>query len=49
MVLPEKLQKRYEREYSFVNTTVSKVEQMNEQRFNEEGKYERHLNKPSAM
>ena len=41
MVLPEKLQKRYEREYSFVNSTVSKVDQMIVQRFIEEGYYER--------
>ena len=43
MVLPEKLQKRYEREYSFVNSTVSKVDQMIVQRFIEEGYYERQL------
>ena len=49
MVLPEKLQKRYEREYSFVNSTVSKVDQMIVQRFIEEGYYERHLNKTRAM
>ena len=49
MVLPEKLQKRYEQEYSFVNSTVSKVDQMIVQRFIEEGYYERHLNKTRAM
>ena len=49
MVLPGKLQKRYEREYSFVNSTVSKVDQMIVQRFIEEGYYERHLNKTRAM
>ena len=49
MVLPEPLLEEYERRCSFVNTTVSKVDQMIVQRFIEEGYYERHLNKTRAL
>lgn len=49
MVLPQKLMERYDKNYRFVNSTVSKVDQMIVQRFIEDGHYERHLNKTRAM
>jgi GntR family transcriptional regulator/MocR family aminotransferase len=49
MVLPENLLAEYERKCQFINTTVSKVDQMIVQRFLEEGYYERHLNKSRAL
>lgn len=49
MVLPEPLLNIYNERHSFVNSTVSKVDQMIVQRFLEEGYYERHLNKMRAL
>lgn len=49
MVLPEPLLGIYKDKYRFVNSTVSKVDQMIVQRFLEEGYYERHLNKMRAL
>ena len=49
MVLPEPLLSEYESRCGFVNTTVSKVDQMIVQRFIEDGYYERHLNKTRAL
>ena len=49
MVLPEQLLEEYERKCRFVNTTVSKVDQMIVQKFIEEGYYERHLNKTRSL
>lgn len=49
MVLPRPLLKNYERNCRFVNSTVSKVDQLIVQRFIEEGYYERHLNKTRAL
>lgn len=49
MVLPGTLLDRYRKNYRFVNTTVSKVDQLIVQRFIEDGYYERHLNKTRAM
>lgn len=49
MVLPEKLIRKYDEQNYFINTTVSKVDQLIVQRFMEEGYYERHLNKIRAM
>lgn len=49
MVLPLPLLKMYQKKSKFLNTTVSKVDQMIVQRFIEEGYYERHLNKTRAL
>ena len=49
MVFPRPLMERYRRQHSFINSTVSKVDQMIVQRFLEEGYFERHLNKMRAM
>ena len=49
MVLPRPLLKNYEANCRFVNSTVSKVDQLIVQRFIEEGYYERHLNKTRAL
>lgn len=49
MVLPGTLLKIYKKNHCFINTTVSKVDQLIVQRFIEEGYYERHLNKTRAM
>ena len=45
MVLPESLLCVYEREYRFINSTVSKIDQKIVERFLAEGYYERHLNR----
>ena len=49
MVLPRPLQEAYEQKARFVNSTVSKVDQLIVQKFIEEGYYERHLNKTRAL
>ena len=49
MVLPEPLLERYKERHRFINSTVSKVDQMIVQKFIEEGYYERHLNKTRAL
>ncbi len=49
MVLPRPLLKQYWEKSSFLNSTVSKVDQLVLQRFMEEGYYERHLNKTRAL
>lgn len=49
MVLPKELLDRYQSRHRFINSTVSKVDQMIVQRFLEEGYFERHLNKMRAM
>ena len=49
MVLPEPLLDAYNKKSRFVNSTVSKVDQLIVQRFIEEGYYERHLNKTRAL
>ncbi len=49
MVLPKPLQEAYEQKARFVNSTVSKVDQLIVQKFIEEGYYERHLNKTRAL
>lgn len=49
MVLPGPLLKVYEKRYSFVNSTVSKVDQKIVKKFLEEGYYERHLNRMRAV
>ncbi len=49
MVLPEVLLKKYKAKSGFLNSTVSKVDQMILQKFIEEGYYERHLNKTRAL
>ena len=49
MVLPEFLLKKYKERHRFINSTVSKVDQMIVQKFIEEGYYERHLNKTRAL
>lgn len=49
LVLPRPLLEQYQKRSSFLNTTVSKVDQMILQRFIEEGYYERHLNKMRAL
>lgn len=49
MVLPGALLEAYKKNYCFINTTVSKVDQLIVQRFIEDGYYERHLNKTRAM
>lgn len=49
MVLPEALLTEYNIKSRFVNSTVSKVDQLIVQKFIEEGYYERHLNKTRAL
>ena len=49
MVLPKPLLCVYQERHRFVNSTVSKVDQLIVQRFLEEGYYERHLNKMRAL
>lgn len=49
MVLPKPLLSIYRKQHRFVNSTVSKVDQMIVQRFLEDGYYERHLNKMRAL
>ncbi len=49
MVLPRTLLGQYREGSSFIQSTVSKVDQLIVQRFIEEGYYERHLNKTRAM
>ncbi|MDY2813186.1 MAG: PLP-dependent aminotransferase family protein [Dorea sp.] len=49
MVLPESLMEAYHTQASFVNSTVSKVDQQIVQKFIEDGYYERHLNKTRAL
>lgn len=49
MVLPKSLLVLYQEKSSFVNSTVSKVDQLILQKFIEEGYYERHLNKTRAL
>lgn len=49
MVLPEPLLEKYQEEDRFINSTVSKVDQLIVQKFIEEGYYERHLNKTRAL
>ena len=49
MVLPRPLMYKYKEHHSFIQSTVSKVDQFIVQRFIEEGYYERHLNKTRAM
>ena len=49
MVLPGTLLEQYRKNSSFIQSTVSKVDQLIVQRFIEEGYYERHLNKTRAM
>lgn len=49
MVLPKTLLEVYHEHHRFVNSTVSKVDQMIVQRFLEDGYYERHLNKMRAL
>lgn len=49
MVLPKQLIWKYQEHSSFIQSTVSKVDQLIVQRFIEDGYYERHLNKTRAM
>ena len=49
MVLPQPLLGIYRERHGFVNSTVSKVDQLIVQRFLEEGYYERHLNRMRAL
>ena len=49
LVLPAKLCRVYEDRCSFINSTVSKVDQLILQKFIEDGYYERHLNKMRAL
>lgn len=49
MVLPTPLLEEYNKKSRFVNSTVSKVDQLIVQKFIEEGYYERHLNKTRAL
>ncbi len=49
MVLPKQLIWKYQERSSFIQSTVSKVDQLIVQRFIEDGYYERHLNKTRAM
>lgn len=49
MVLPKPLLALYQEKSSFLNSTVSKVDQLIVQKFIEEGYYERHLNKTRAL
>lgn len=49
MVLPKSMLALYQEKSSFLNSTVSKVDQLILQKFIEEGYYERHLNKTRAL
>lgn len=49
LVLPRPLLKQYQERSSFLNSTVSKVDQLILQKFLEEGYFERHLNKMRAL
>ncbi|MDD2981200.1 MAG: PLP-dependent aminotransferase family protein [Hespellia sp.] len=49
MILPEPLLEIYYRKSRFMNSTVSKVDQMILQHFIEDGYFERHLNKTRAL
>lgn len=49
MVLPDPLLEVYHRKCKFLNSTVSRVDQMIVQQFMEGGYHERHLNKSRAM
>lgn len=49
MVMPESVCEMYHRRCGFINSTVSKVDQMILQKFIEDGHYERHLNKMRAL
>lgn len=49
MVLPRPLTALYHTRSGFLNSTVSKVDQLVVQKFIEEGHYERHLNKTRAL
>lgn len=49
MILPKPLLQAYDQKARFVNSTVSKVDQLIVQKFIEEGYYERHLNKTRAL
>lgn len=49
MVLPVPLLEIYRTNFQFINSTVSKVDQLIVQQFIEEGYYERHLNKTRAL
>lgn len=49
MVLPKPILQLYQKKCRFLNSTVSKVDQLVVQRFIEEGYYERHLNKTRAL
>ena len=49
MVLPKPLLDVYKRKCKFLNSTVSKVDQLIVQHFIEDGYYERHLNKTRAL
>lgn len=49
MVLPESLRKIYKKKLGFINSTVSKVDQLIMCRFIEGGYYERHLNKTRSL
>lgn len=49
LVLPPKLLDIYQKRSSFLNSTVSRVDQLILQKFIEEGYYERHLNKTRAL
>lgn len=49
MVLPKPLMLLYQERSSFLNSTVSKVDQMILEKFLKEGYYERHLNKTRAL
>lgn len=49
MVLPGPLLRKYHEKCGFIQSTVSKVDQLIVQQFIEKGYYERHLNKTRAM
>nr|WP_317380094.1 PLP-dependent aminotransferase family protein [uncultured Faecalimonas sp.] len=49
MVLPERLLAVYQKEYRFLNSTVSKIDQMIVERFLTDGHYERHLNRMRTL
>lgn len=49
LVLPQPLLRRYQERSSFLNSTVSKVDQLILEKFIEEGHFERHLNKTRAL
>lgn len=49
MVLPGPVFKMYQEKCGFINSTVSKVDQLILQKFIEDGYYERHLNKTRAL